>query len=86
MHPLAMTGASYGPAELKVINQAFDEAWAAIAGSFEEAPAVIEGARYQLANTILKEAANGIREPGALKAAALQSFVQERRKRETLAG
>jgi hypothetical protein len=31
-------GASYGPEELKVIEQAFDDAWAAIEGNFGDDP------------------------------------------------
>ena len=34
-------GASFGPDALKVIYQAFDEAWVSVAGNFGEEPAVV---------------------------------------------
>ena len=42
--------ASYGPEALKVIVQAFDEAWRDIAGNFGDDPRDIELARLKLAN------------------------------------
>jgi hypothetical protein len=44
----SVDGASFGPEALKVIGQAFDEAWADIAGSFAEG-AQTENARGNLA-------------------------------------
>jgi len=46
-------GASLGPEALKVIGQAFDEAWADIAANFGNDPREIEAARLRLANTVL---------------------------------
>jgi hypothetical protein len=83
MHPLAINDATYGPAELKIINQAFDEAWQSIAGCFEEKPAVIERARQQLADAVLREAGTGITTLEALKTAALHSFAKDHEKRAT---
>jgi hypothetical protein len=85
MHPLAIPDAAYGPADLKIINRAFDEAWESVAGCFEESPAVVERARQQLADAILKEAGTGIRSVEALKIAALQSFAKDHERRATLA-
>ena len=45
--------ASYGPEALKVLGQAFDEAWFQIAGNFGEDPADIEKARLRLARALL---------------------------------
>jgi hypothetical protein len=49
-------GAAYGPKALKAIGQAFDEAWASIAGNFGDDPTNIEGARLKLANALLSVA------------------------------
>lgn len=42
-------GAAFGPDALKAIGQAFDEAWAKIAGNFGNEPVDIDHARYRLA-------------------------------------
>ena len=65
-------GASYGPEALKVLGQAFDQAWRSIAGNFGEDPAEIEGARQKLANALLSVACEDSRDPEVLKNAALQ--------------
>ena len=68
--------ASFGPDALKVIGQAFDEAWASIAGSFDENPLTVQAARLKLANAILAAArANGHDDVETLKNAALQAMV-----------
>ena len=68
--------ASFGPDALKVLYQAFDEAWQSIAENFGERPQDIELARVKLANAILSAAREG---PGidveTLKVAALKSMV-----------
>ena len=61
--------ASFGPESLKVIYQAFDEAWQSIKGNLGESPQDIEGARLRLANTILSVA----RERDAIDAATLKN-------------
>jgi|SoiMethySBSTD1v2_1073268.scaffolds.fasta_scaffold1318763_1 hypothetical protein len=48
--------APVGPESLKLIGQAFDEAWASIAGNFEENPLAVQAGRLKLANAILAEA------------------------------
>jgi hypothetical protein len=42
-------GAAFGPETLKVVGQAFDEAWTEIAGNFGSNPSEIEAARLKLA-------------------------------------
>jgi hypothetical protein len=49
-------GASFGPDTLKAIGQAFDKAWAQIAGNFGNDPSDIERARLRLANAMLSVA------------------------------
>ena len=61
--------ASYGPEELKVIEQAFDDAWAAIEGNFGD-----ENARIRLAKAVLSVAVEGVRDPEALRAGALEAM------------
>jgi hypothetical protein len=43
----------FGPEALKVIGQAFDEAWAQIACNFGGDPSIVESARLSLASIIL---------------------------------
>jgi hypothetical protein len=62
-----------GPEALRVIGQAFDEAWASIAGNFDENPTTVEAARMLLAKAILAEA-NDHHDVETLKNAALQAM------------
>ena len=61
-----------GPEALKVIGQAFDEAWEEIAGNFGSDPQEIEAARLKLANAVLSVAHGELPDPQVLKRAALQ--------------
>ena len=80
--PELIDDAAFGPDTLKVIGQAFDEAWASIAGSFDESPLAVEAARLKLANAILAAAkANGANDVATLKNAALQAVVLAYRNR-----
>ena len=69
-----------GPEALKVIGQAFDEAWASIAGNFDESPTTVEAARLILAKAILAEA-NAHHDVETLKNAALQAMALAYRRR-----
>ena len=71
-------GASFGPGALKVIGQAFDEAWASIAGNFKEGIET-ESARIKLARAVLAAATDEGRDAAALKHAALQSMIKDHR-------
>ena len=62
--------ASYGPDALKAITQAFDEAWAVIAGNFSEGS--VEAGRIRLANALLSVAFEDSRDVDALKRGALE--------------
>ena len=72
----AIEDASLGPDALKVVGQAFDEAWAQIATFFGDDPVMIEGARLALANAILSMASDESRDVGALKRAAIQAMAR----------
>jgi hypothetical protein len=75
--------AALGPDTLKVIGQAFDQAWDTIAGNFEGNPLAIQAARLKLANAILAEAtANCHDDVETLKNAALQAMALAYRKRD----
>jgi hypothetical protein len=65
-------GASFGPATLKVIGQAFDAAWAEIAGHF--GPSQVEDARLRLAEALLSIANEDSTDVAALKIGALQAM------------
>ena len=63
--------ASFGPDTLKVLYQAFDDAWAGVAGNFGDDPSVIERARVRLASALLSVASEESRDAEVLKRAAL---------------
>jgi hypothetical protein len=73
-------GATHGPEALKAIGQAFDDAWAQIAGNFGEDPSEIEAARDRLARAVLTVADESIPDAGALKQAALARVALHYRK------
>src|SRR5215471_15918462 len=64
-------GAALGPAALKTIYQAFDEAWAEIALHFGSSQVEIEAARVRLAEAILEIADEDSQDVEALKRAAV---------------
>ena len=76
-----MDGASYGPAALKVIGQAFDEAWQSIEGNFGNDPRDVERARIRLATALLSVASEDSRDIEALKRGALQAMALNYRNR-----
>jgi hypothetical protein len=65
-------GASFGPEALKAIGEAFDAAWAEIAGNFGNDPLHIEAARLKLATALLSIASEDSRHVEVLKKAAIQ--------------
>jgi hypothetical protein len=72
-----INGAPFGPDALKVVGQAFDEAWAHIATSIGNDPVTIEGARMTLANAILSVASDESRDVGALKHAGIRAMAKQ---------
>jgi hypothetical protein len=73
-------GASFGPEALKAIGEAFDAAWAEIAGNFGDVPVDIYNARYRLANALLSLASEDSRDVEVLKRAALQRMALDYRR------
>jgi hypothetical protein len=65
-------GASYGPDALKVVCQAFDEAWSSIEGNFSDDPETIETARLKLARVMLSIPLAHICEVEKVKTSALE--------------
>ena len=65
-------GASYGPDALKIVCQAFDDAWSSIAGNFGGDPETIEAARLKLANAILSLPHHDMKDAEQMKNSALQ--------------
>jgi hypothetical protein len=76
-------GASYGPEALKVLGQAFDEAWQTIAGNFGNDPDDIERARMRLAEALLSVASEDSCDVEALKNGALQAMALQYWQRRT---
>jgi hypothetical protein len=74
-------GTSYGPDALKALGQAFDEAWASIAGNFGDEPLDMEQARLKLAKALLSVASEDSRNVEVLKKAALQVMALDYRRR-----
>jgi len=64
-------GASLGPDALKSLGTAFDNAWAEIAGQFQDSTKR-EAARLNLATAILSVASDDSRDAEVLKQAGLQ--------------
>jgi len=66
-----LDGASLGPDTLKSLGTAFDNAWAEIAGQFQDSTQR-EAARLNLATAILSVASDDSRDAEVLKEAGLQ--------------
>jgi hypothetical protein len=67
-------GASFGPETLKVVFEAFDQAWAALAPRYGANALAAEAARTRLANILLGLVRQDSRDAGALRDAALRSY------------
>ena len=74
-------GASFGPEALKALGEAFDAAWATIAGNFGNDPGDAEKARLRLANALLSIASEDSRDVEVLKRAALQRMALDYKRR-----
>ena len=70
-------GASFGPNTLKAMGEAFDQAWAQIAGNFGEPQ--VENARLRLAEAMVSIATDGSTDVAALKAGALEAMALDYR-------
>jgi hypothetical protein len=66
-----ISGATYDPTTLNMLDQAFEDAWSDIAGNYQSSLA-IEAARLKLANVVLSVAAEGERDPKTLKDRAVR--------------
>ena len=62
---------SYGPDTLKVLFQAFDEAWKEVAPLTSQDEMAVEAARLKLASIVLIVATNESRDAEQIKSAAL---------------
>jgi hypothetical protein len=79
-----ISGASFGPEALKVIWQAFDEAWKQIAGNFGNDPDDIERARFRLASALLSVVQEDSRNVEVLTRAALETMALGYRSRHSV--
>ena len=77
--PSLIDGAAFGPETLKVIGEAFDQAWSEIGDGFNYDELVIEAARLNLAVALLSVAAEGNRDVATLKADALEAMARDNR-------
>jgi hypothetical protein len=69
--------AAFGPERLKVIGQAFDDAWEAIAGNFANDAQTVETARLKLATIMLELAKNADLGGEQLKLAAIRRLREQ---------
>ena len=65
-------GATFDPAQLKAIGQAFDDVWEQIAPEVSARAGAVEAARYRLAHLVLSVAKKGILERDKIKDEVLQ--------------
>ena len=70
-------GAAFGPEAVKAMGQAFDQAWAEIAGNFGAGLLEIEVARLRLAEAVLSVAAEGSTDVAAIKADAVHAMLMD---------
>lgn len=73
---------SYGPDALQVLNQAFDAAWADIAGFYGDDPSLVQSARSKLADAVLRAADRDGFSAEALSRAALTMLALSYRPRK----
>jgi hypothetical protein len=67
-------GAALGPDALKVIGQAFDQAWAQIAANYGNDPKDVERGRLRLARAVLEAATDDSRDVKQLTRSALEAM------------
>jgi hypothetical protein len=67
-------GATFGPAEMKVITIAYDEAWSEIVGHYDRKTLTRERAQNKLAIAILQAAAINANDVGYLKRAGQRAL------------
>jgi hypothetical protein len=72
LEPSSLDNRSFGPETLRVVRQAFDEVWQAIAGNFGDDPRRIEAERTRLADALLSVAKDHTRDVEQLKRDAMQ--------------
>ena len=65
--------AAYDAATVKLLGQAFDDAWAVVAPKYQS-PLTMEAARLKLANIVLNLAAQGERDPAVLTDKAVRTL------------
>jgi hypothetical protein len=73
-----IANASYGPEALRVLGQAFDEAWQELAPRCGQNELSVRATRLKLANAILSAAGSGSRDAEAIMRAALSVVKTDR--------
>jgi hypothetical protein len=72
-------GAAFAPSDLKVIFEAFDDAWNEVAADVSARASAVEAGRVSLATIVLRLAAIGPIERAVLKSAAVDAFRRKHR-------
>ena len=68
-----LENATLGPADLKIVSQAFDQAWEQIKGRYQTNALAVEAARIRLANAVLAGYRDGLLDPDLIKARSTTS-------------
>ena len=69
-----LENATLGPADLKIVSQAFDQAWEQIKGRYQTNALVVEAARIRLANAVLAGYRDGLLDSDLIKVRALNDL------------
>src|SRR5215467_13253188 len=78
-----IAGAAFAPPVVRAMEQAFDQAWAEIAGNFGDSASEIESARLSLARAMLSVATEVSTDVATLKTRALEMMALSYRARST---
>ena len=70
-------GVALGPATLKAVGEAFDQAWAEISGDFGDSPTELENARLMLAEALLSITTEDSTDVAVLKVRALEAMAMD---------
>jgi hypothetical protein len=69
-----LENATLGPADLKIVSQAFDQAWEQIKGRYQTNALAFEAARIRLATAVLAGYRVGLLDPNLIRARALDDL------------
>jgi hypothetical protein len=69
-----LENATLGPADMRIVGQAFDQAWEQIKGRYQTNAFAVEAARIRLANAVLAGYRVGLLDPDLIETRALNDL------------